>query len=143
MPGKSAEDLIARARALAPEAVFGEPWEARAFAVAVALCEAGQFQWGEIPAESDCRNRRSGKTGRTTKGGTDYYLHWLDALTRLLDAKGIVLGPELEARTADVGPPPPPQDSARASLGRTPRTLGPAARYRRCIVIWWAQSSWR
>ncbi len=110
MPGKSAEDLIARARALAPEAVFGEPWEARAFAVAVALCEAGQFQWAEFQQSLIAEIGEAEKTGRTTKGGTDYYLHWLDALTRLLDAKGIVLGPELEARTADVGPPPPPQD---------------------------------
>ena len=45
---KTAEDLIAAARALAPEAVFAEPWEAHAFAVAVALCEAGQFRWAEF-----------------------------------------------------------------------------------------------
>ena len=48
MSAKTAEDLIAAARALAPEAVFSEPWEARAFAVAVALSEAGQFQWAEF-----------------------------------------------------------------------------------------------
>jgi hypothetical protein len=50
------------------------------------------------------------KTGRPTSGGADYYRHWLGALTRLLDAKGIVGRAELEARIADVGPPPPSQN---------------------------------
>lgn len=107
---KTAEDLIAVARALAPEAVFAEPWEAHAFAVAVALCEAGQFRWAEFQQSLIEEIGAAEKTGRTTTGGTDYYRHWLGALTRLLDAKGIVGGAELKARIAEVGPPPPPQD---------------------------------
>jgi nitrile hydratase accessory protein len=110
MSAKTAEDLIAAARALAPEAIFSEPWEARAFAVTVALCEAGQFQWPEFQRKLIDEIGAAEKTGRATSGGADYYRHWLGALTRLLDAKGIVGGAELETRIADVGPPPPPQD---------------------------------
>ncbi|MGA8568989.1 MAG: nitrile hydratase accessory protein [Candidatus Binataceae bacterium] len=107
---KTAEDLIAAARAIAPEAVFSEPWEARAFAVAVALSETGQLQWAEFQQSLIDEIGAAEKTGRTTSGGADYYRHWLGALTRLLNAKGIVGGAELEARIADVGPPPPSQN---------------------------------
>ena len=110
MSAKTAADLLAAARARAPEAVFSEPWEARAFAVAVALCEAGQFQWAEFQQSLIDEIGAAEQTGRTTSGGADYYRHWLGALTRLLDAKGIVGGAELQARVADVGPPPPSQD---------------------------------
>jgi nitrile hydratase accessory protein len=107
---KTAEDLIAAARALAPQATFSEPWEARAFAVAVALSEAGQFRWAEFQQSLIDEIAVAEKNGATTSGGADYYHHWLSALVRLLDAKGIVGGAELRARIAEVGPPPPPQD---------------------------------
>jgi nitrile hydratase accessory protein len=110
MAAKTAQDLIAAARALAPEAVFSEPWEARAFAVAVALSEAGQFQWAEFQQSLIEEIGASEKSGRSTSGGSDYYHHWLGALTRLLHAKGIINGAELQARIADVGPPPPSQN---------------------------------
>jgi nitrile hydratase accessory protein len=107
---QTSKDLLAAARTLAPQAVFSEPWEARAFAVAVALCEAGQFRWAEFQQSLIEEIGAAEKTGRTTSGGADYYRHWLGALTRLLNAKGIVVGAELEARIAEVGPPPPSQD---------------------------------
>jgi nitrile hydratase accessory protein len=110
LSAKSAEELIAAARMMAPQAGFSEPWEARAFAVAVALCEAGQFQWAEFRQRLIDEIGAAEKAGRATSGGADYYRHWLGALTRLLDAKGIVGGAELQARVAEVGPPPPPQD---------------------------------
>jgi nitrile hydratase accessory protein len=126
MSTKTAEDLIAAARALAPEAVFSEPWEARAFAVAVALSEAGQFQWAEFQQNLIEEIDAAEKTGRTTSGGADYYRYWLGALTRLLNAKGIVGGAELQARIADVGPPPPSQNPH----GQDPRDQDPQGRYK-------------
>jgi len=126
MSTKTAEDLIAAARALAPEAVFSEPWEARAFAVAVALSEAGQFQWAEFQQNLIEEIDAAEKTGRTTSGGADYYRYWLGALTRLLNAKGIVGGAELEARIVDVGPPPPSQNPH----GQDPRDQDPQERHK-------------
>jgi len=110
VPSTIVENLITAARATAPEVVFGEPWEARAFALAVALCEAGQFQWSEFQQYLIDGIGAGEKSGRTTRGGADYYRHWLGALIRLLEAKGIVVGAELQARIAEVGPPPPSQD---------------------------------
>ncbi len=110
MSTKAAENLLAAAHAMAPGAVFSEPWEARAFAVAVALCEAGQFRWTEFQQSLIDEIAAAEKAGGATGGGADYYHHWLGALTRLLDAKTIVGRAELEARVATVGPPPPPQN---------------------------------
>ncbi len=114
MNAKTTEELLAAARTLAPEAVFKEPWEARAFAVAVALCEAGYFRWAEFQQSLIDQIRDAEAAGNAAPSGADYYHHWLGALTRLLAAKGIVGTTELEARIATVGPPPPPQDPRQA-----------------------------
>lgn len=114
MSAKSTDELIAAARTLAPGATFGEPWEARAFAVAVALCEAGYFRWAEFQQSLIDEIRAAEAAGEAASSGADYYHHWLGALTRLLAAKGIVGAAELEARIAAVGPPPPPQDPRQA-----------------------------
>ncbi len=87
------DELIASAR-LDPERVFSAPWEARAFAIAVQLSEAGVFTWDEFRAhlieeigESD-RVRMA--SGGTAEPGEHYYEHFLHALEHLLEEKGIV-----------------------------------------------------
>lgn len=107
---RTTDELIAAARAMAPAAVFSEPWEARAFAVAVALCEAGYFRWEEFQRSLIAEIAEAEAAGRAAPSGADYYHHWLGALARLLATKGIVGAAELQARIAVVGPPPPPQD---------------------------------
>ena len=70
--------------------VFAEPWEAQAFAMAVKLNEAGVFQWGEwaetLGAELKAEPERP------------YYESWLAALEKLVEAKGVMSGPERLAR---------------------------------------------
>lgn len=109
----NAQTLIAAADAFAPSTIFTEPWEARAFAVAVALCEKGKFRWPEFQQSLIEEIGAAERRGEVTGGGTDYYRHWLAALTRVLESKGIVQGAELDARVAEIGPPPPPQDPRR------------------------------
>ena len=113
MPTKTAENLLAAANEMAPEATFNEPWEARAFAIAVALCEAGRFRWAEFQQSLIEEIRSAEKAGCATSSGADYYHHWLGALTRLLHAKAIVGPAELDARVVTVGPPPPSQNPQR------------------------------
>jgi nitrile hydratase accessory protein len=113
---KTAEDLIVAARAIAPGAVFSEPWEARAFAVAVALCEGGHFRWAEFQQSLIDEIAAAEKAGHATSGGVDYYRHWLDALARLLNDKRIIGLAELQARVAIAGPPPAPQDPHKQDM---------------------------
>lgn len=65
--------------------VFAEPWQAQAFALAVALNERGLFSWSEWAAEL---SRQLARPGAAEDGG-DYYQHWLAALEALLLAKGV------------------------------------------------------
>ncbi|HYC37892.1 MAG TPA: nitrile hydratase accessory protein [Usitatibacter sp.] len=69
--------------------VFREPWEAQAFAMAVALHERGAFTWKEwaetlAAVIAEARSRGDPDTGE------GYYGHWLMALERIVAAKGLV-----------------------------------------------------
>jgi nitrile hydratase accessory protein len=68
--------------------VFREPWEAEAFAMAVALHERGLFAWSEWTAVLADEIRRAQAKGDPDTGET-YYRHWLAALERIVAEKGI------------------------------------------------------
>ncbi|MBN8959551.1 MAG: nitrile hydratase accessory protein [Rhizobiales bacterium] len=68
--------------------VFREPWEARAFAVALALHERGVFTWPEWAAALADQIKRAQAAGDADSGDT-YYQHWLATLETLVAAKGV------------------------------------------------------
>ncbi len=74
--------------------VFAEPWQAQAFAMTVALHEAGRFTWPEWAEVLSAQLREAG----AQQQGEDYYDHWLSALEQMSSDKGLTDGPELAAR---------------------------------------------
>jgi nitrile hydratase accessory protein len=68
--------------------VFREPWEAQAFAMAVALHECRLFGWGEWTAVLGDEIKRAQARGDRDTGDT-YYRHWLAALERIVAEKGV------------------------------------------------------
>ena len=68
--------------------VFREPWEAQAFAMALALHERGLFTWTEWAATIAEEIKRAHAAGDPDTGET-YYRHWLNALERLVAEKGV------------------------------------------------------
>jgi len=68
--------------------VFQEPWQAQAFAMALALHERGIFTWPEWAATLGDEIKRAQAAGDPDTGET-YYLHWLAALERLVAEKGV------------------------------------------------------
>jgi nitrile hydratase accessory protein len=68
--------------------VFREPWEAQAFAMALALHGRGLFSWSEWAASLADEIRRAQTAGDPDTGGT-YYRHWLASLEKLIAAKGV------------------------------------------------------
>jgi nitrile hydratase accessory protein len=68
--------------------VFREPWEAEAFAMAVALHERGLFTWREWTAVLADEIRQAQANGDPDTGET-YYRHWLAALERIVAEKGV------------------------------------------------------
>ena len=90
MNATALNELIETAR-LDPERVFSAPWEARAFAIALQLAESGYFTWVEFRDRLIAEVRASDKI-RARDGTSDhgeYYDHFLHALEKLLDEKGL------------------------------------------------------
>jgi nitrile hydratase accessory protein len=79
--------------------VFREPWEAQAFAMALALYDRGLFTWPEWAATLADEIKRAQAAGDPDTGET-YYRHWLNTLERLVAAKGVTDAHAL-ARTRD------------------------------------------
>ena len=75
-------------------AVFREPWQAQAFALAVKLSEAGVFTWREWADALAAEIAAAGPADR----GERYYEHWLAALEKLADRKGLTFAAERQAR---------------------------------------------
>jgi nitrile hydratase accessory protein len=68
--------------------VFREPWEAQAFAMALALHARGLFTWPEWAATLGEEIKRAQAAGDPDTGET-YYRHWLAALERIVAVKGV------------------------------------------------------
>jgi nitrile hydratase accessory protein len=74
--------------------VFREPWEAQAFAMALALHERGLFTWAEWADALAKEIKRAQAAGDPDTGET-YYAHWLAALEKLVAEKGVTTGDNL------------------------------------------------
>jgi nitrile hydratase accessory protein len=79
--------------------VFREPWEAQAFAIALALHERGAFTWPEWAAMLADEIRRAQQAGDPDSGET-YYRHWLATLERMVAEKNIA-GRDMQHRYRD------------------------------------------
>jgi len=79
--------------------VFREPWEAHAFAMALALHARGLFTWNEWAAALADEIRRAQAAGDPDTGET-YYRHWLATLEKLVAEKGVAT-PEILHRYRD------------------------------------------
>ncbi len=81
--------------------VFEEPWQARSFALVVALCRDGHYEW------DDFRGLLIAEIGAAGDRGTGYFSHWLAASEKLLAARGLIAEGELTGRKADLKADPP------------------------------------
>ena len=100
------------------ELVFAEPWESRAFGLALALHDGGAFEWEDfrrrlIAAVADWeRDHPEGECW-------SYYRCWLTALEGVLESEGVVGEGELAVRTRR-WPPAPPATTTFTGTTRPP-----------------------
>ena len=79
--------------------IFRQPWQAQAFAMALALHERGLFSWKEWAAALAAQIEAAQAEGDPDLGDT-YYQHWVAALESLVAAKQVGSDTEL-ARLRD------------------------------------------
>lgn len=93
MPNERADNAPADGDSLlaAPEPAFSEPWQARAFALAILASRQGCFSWSEWT--------RALSRELQSAADADYFKAWLCALQCLLVGKGAVGHDELGERT--------------------------------------------
>jgi nitrile hydratase accessory protein len=78
------------------ELVFTEPWESRAFGMAVTLYDAGAFTWPEFQAALIARI--GAWEANPGDESWSYYQHWLGALEDVLASDGTVRSEEVTDR---------------------------------------------
>lgn len=82
--------------------IFNEAWEAQAFAMVVALHEAGLFDWPEW-ARALSREIAAAPRSGDRDPDNSYYRHWLAALENLVVEKGAATRAALASRKAAWG----------------------------------------
>jgi nitrile hydratase accessory protein len=82
------------------EVAFETAWEIRAFALALAAHESGQYDWSQFQQEliAAIQSWEEANTGQEWR----YYDRWLEALETLLAETGALDRTELDARTRTV-----------------------------------------
>lgn len=75
---------------------FEAPWQAQAFALAVAASDAGVFTWSEWAEEFGKRR----DVRKAKSDGSDYFDHWIETLETLLTRKAGI-APEAVSALAD------------------------------------------
>jgi nitrile hydratase accessory protein len=79
------------------ELVFAEPWESRAFGMAVSLRDAGAFRWERFQAALIARIK-AWEDDHPPGECYSYYRCWLGALEDVLAGDGTVSADEVTAR---------------------------------------------
>src|SRR5262249_55666443 len=98
---------IAYALGREEDEVFSAPWEARAFAIALGLSEAGLFTWDEfrerLITEVGKSDRVRERDGTSDEG--EYYQHFVRALEAVVTHKGIASAADIEGKIAQIETP--------------------------------------
>ena len=91
------------------ELVFEAPWESRVFGIAVALFEAGRFEWSEFQQRLIVAVARW-EADHPDAEGYPYYELWSEALESLLDDHGIVEASVIDERATALAARPAGHD---------------------------------
>lgn len=80
------------------EVIFEEPWQSRVFGLARILCEQGHYSWDDFRARL-IENIERWESKAAAEDAFEYFDCFLEALSQLLDEKGLCLDADQNART--------------------------------------------
>jgi len=101
---KARPEELLKGTPLEKELTFSAPWEARAFAMAVRLSEAGICTWDEFRAHliEEIGKADKVRAHGWVEDGDGYYVYFLRALENLLREKNIVDASALEIKMREI-----------------------------------------
>ena len=109
------------------ELAFTAPWELRAFAIAVAAYNNGQYEWSEFQLSLIESIRQWEQSGQDPgREPWSYYEHWLTALETVLAGSGLLSESQLDERTKAVLAIP--RDASHQAAHPEPVAVDPAVR---------------
>jgi nitrile hydratase accessory protein len=119
---RASVERLVRDLPVAGDEPFENPWELRAFAIAVATHQNGHYEWNEfqdwlIRSIRDWENHNNGQPW-------SYYAHWLAALESVLASKGAISQDSLDERMSVVLSTP--RDAHHQRARRDPVAISPA-----------------
>jgi nitrile hydratase accessory protein len=130
LPGhqrREVEELVQDLPSRPPQIVFNEPWEVRAFAIAVAAHKTGHYPWSDFQQALVASIRTWEASGpQVGDPPWSYYEHWLNALEAVLDNHGAVAPGAVDRRTQEVLAAPPNRNHHEAQF--EPVAVDPAIR---------------
>ncbi|MFT4263665.1 MAG: nitrile hydratase accessory protein [Nocardioides sp.] len=104
---------------------FEQPWEIRAFAIAIAAHNAGEYHWPSFQgALIDSIKEWEATSSTLDDPSWSYYEHWVTALETVLGNAGMLDAAGLDARTRDVLATPANRNHHEAHL--EPIAIDPA-----------------
>jgi nitrile hydratase accessory protein len=110
------------------ERAFDEPWQIRAFALAVGAHRAGQYDWPAFQSALVASIRDwENSVPSLDDPSWSYYEHWVSALESVLGQLGAIEPDSLEARTQEVLATPANKGHHKAHLD--PIAVDPAIRH--------------
>lgn len=88
------------------EVVFTEPWQRRAFGIAVSLCDQGEYEWRTFQQALIVRVAEGERSGEPF----DYWRCWLGALEDVVDETGLIGRDEANERASSLASRPAGHD---------------------------------
>ncbi|MGH7836231.1 MAG: nitrile hydratase accessory protein, partial [Candidatus Binataceae bacterium] len=96
-------EAMMRARGIEPRGVtFAEPWEARAFALALDLAARESLEWEEFRQRLIAQIARADAEAAAGRDAAGYYECWLVALEAAIRAKGHASLAEIDRRAESI-----------------------------------------
>ena len=86
---------------------FDEPWQLRAFALAVAAHTSGQYEWSDFQAALIASIKDWESANDAGAESWSYFEHWVNAVETVLSNNDLVDPGTLDARVRDVLDAPP------------------------------------
>jgi nitrile hydratase accessory protein len=104
---ESLKELMESAEVPSGDVTFAEPWEARAFGLAVTLASSGRFAWEEFRQRLIAEIAAADAAAGAGQRPATYYECWLVALEKTVSAKGMAGTAEIDSRAEVIAANPP------------------------------------